>query len=336
MVNILSFGLLWQHRTMIDFRAFYSAGRVALTAPHSLYDATSQRAVFPDATSWIPFNHLPHEALVCIPLSLLPYRASLTLWLSLSVVLAFVSCRLLSASPWLCYALFGTSFSLFEGQDTVLLLFGLSATLYLLERDRDILAGGVLALALFKPQVPLVVAIAMLTLGRRKFFAAFAAFGAALGIASLAFIGTTGVKQLVALMRYMEPNEQAWRMISLRGLLSLFGVPYAIVVVLSLIVVAAFVWRWRGCDDLRWVYGSAVTVGCLIAFHFHAYDSAFLLIPLSRVALRGWNLAAALCFCLSPLFFLLTVFNLTALLCIPLLVLVFEFLIRPRQEAAVA
>jgi hypothetical protein len=46
---------------------------------------------------------------------------------------------------------------------------------YLLRKDLDLAAALVLALALFKPQLPIILALALFAIGRVKFFVWFAA-----------------------------------------------------------------------------------------------------------------------------------------------------------------
>src|SRR5262249_28137016 len=68
---------------------------------------------------------------------------------------------------------------------------------YLLKMNYNVAAALVLSLALFKPQLPVVLAIAILAVGRKRFFAWFTVFGSALTAASMAYVGRRGIGQII-------------------------------------------------------------------------------------------------------------------------------------------
>jgi hypothetical protein len=341
-LNLLCLALLWRTRTVTDYYGFYAAGRLALSSPQSVYDAAAQHGEqlrnFPDAGGWLPFFHPPEELLIFAPLAALPYRISLALWMAISAACLLMATRLLSAVvglPWwqlliASCALFPTCGALYEAQDTFVLLLALCSVLYLAHRNRDGWAGIVLAAALFKPQIPLVIALAFLLQGRRRLFASFFASAAAIGAASAAFLGRAGLERLLAMIRHQEPLDQAWRMPSIRGMLSLAHAPHWLSLALSVGLLAWFSLRWfsqrrlrRECALLP-MFSSAILAGSLAAFHFHGYDFALLLIPAAywlTTEASALRLAAFFTVAASPTSGVLLLLKMGALLGIPVLVL---------------
>lgn len=62
----------------MDFRSMYAAGVLVHTNPANLYDLAHQKRVEDTLVSRrpgvLPFNHLPYEALIFLPFSILKYR----------------------------------------------------------------------------------------------------------------------------------------------------------------------------------------------------------------------------------------------------------------------
>ena len=80
----------------------------------------------------------------------------------------------------------------------------LSASLYFAKRKSDLAAGCLLGVSLFKPQIPLIIALAMLVSGRRRFALGFIGSAAVIGAASFAVIGGDGFHQMLDLLRIAE------------------------------------------------------------------------------------------------------------------------------------
>lgn len=178
-----------------DFRVFYVAGEIAQRTPSRIYDLAYQRQVelaeFSDI-HFSPYFHPPHELLLFLPLSKLPFVVSLNTWrllgllcLALSGILIGKATALnpLNTIP-LASSMYPVVLCLFLGQDSLLLLLLVSACFYLLRKGENVSAALMLSLALFKPQIPVVVAVAGLAIGKKKFFGWFTGFGALLTAAS--------------------------------------------------------------------------------------------------------------------------------------------------------
>jgi len=309
-LNCSLFILIGNPGQPIDYRAFYNAGHIAVSAPSQVFNRSVQDAQ-PEA---MPFYHLPHELLIFAPLSLLPYSASLLLWRAMSIGFLVAGVYLIRGKLSTAAALFAVPFCLFEGQDSCLLFFLIAASLYFLERD-EIAAGALLALATFKPQIPFVIALAMLIIGRKALAAAFVATSSLIGALSFVIIGSNGIAGYLDIIRFTDPHETPSKMLSIRGLIALSGYDLkALTIGLSVLLLIAAVPLWKRLP-VNQVFASAILVGSLTAFHFHAYDLVLFLIPLAMTVSKKEVLVLSL----SPFMLILAPFGLTSLLAIPTL-----------------
>ncbi len=189
-----------------DFRQLYVAGYMVRTGQsHQLYDYGVQHQledelVSPEKLS-LPFNHLAFEALLFVPLSLLPYRWAYPASILVNLSLLLISYRLLSPylpdlrQRWrwfpLCLflAFLPAQIALMQGQDSILLLLILAAAYALLIKHRDLAAGVVAGLGLFKFQLVLPFAAIYLLRRRWKLCAGFAGSAIVTASVSAALVG---------------------------------------------------------------------------------------------------------------------------------------------------
>lgn len=161
-----------------DFISFWT-GAQALRAGHSPYDQAFQMAV-QQANGWDtrtelfpfhPYVYPPWLAILIWPLTWLPYRQALAVWLALNLVLAAVAMIVLigvlrprnrrAALPlaWLMLFLYlPVLHGLVVGQTHLLLLFLMTITMWASTTRHDRVAGLALGLMSIKPQVGLVLA----------------------------------------------------------------------------------------------------------------------------------------------------------------------------------
>src|SRR5713101_316723 len=185
-----------------SFRQLYTAGYMVRTGhAHELYDYDAQKLFQGQLVSHeavlMPFIRPPFDALVFVPFSFLSYSSAYVAFLILSVGLLAVSVRLLR--PWtenlrashklLPFAIFASfvpvASALMLGQDSILLLALLSASMFALEKERDFTAGAVVGLGLFKFHLLIPLAVLLLCWRRFRFFAGFSSVAAALALISI-------------------------------------------------------------------------------------------------------------------------------------------------------
>lgn len=279
----------------LDYQAFYFAGKAAARAPNRIYDLGYQLSQEKQlgTRAFAPFFHPPHEILVFLPFSSLPYTASLNAWRIFNLLCLILSGLLLArvigmdaiTATLLTVAMSSVGMALFLGQDSPLLLLLLCGCFYLLKENRDVAAALVLTMALFKPQLPVVIALAILAVGRKRFFAWFAGFGTILTATSIAFVGRAGLQQILQAEKLGEQGLGVAAMPTVRGVVAfVIGDHLWLAVALLAGVVLAMFPVWRRSNSLEVAVGSAVCLGSAFAPYFYAYELLVLALPMALIA----------------------------------------------------
>jgi hypothetical protein len=274
-----------------DYRLHMVAARVGLQYGWSrIYDISAMRAAsagLGPVGSLVDLNHVfmspPPAAWMVAPIAWLPLPAGYLLWTLVSLVafiaawwlvvpgsrLARVTILLVSLAVWPVH------YQFWLGQWVVFTLALLALTWWLLERDRWVAAGLVLALSLcFKPQDVLLVPVALLVSGRWKPVAVAAGAGAVIGGLSLLSLGQAGVKDWfnIASQIHADPFEAPMTYSSLFGQ---GAVTTAVEVTLG-VVALAFAWYRRERLDL--VLALGIVGSTAAATYLHEDDVAILVL----------------------------------------------------------
>lgn len=181
-----------------DFQCFWAASKVALTdGPVAVYDVGAMRAAQvalhgpTGAPTGCMFIYLPVSLLLFLPLALLPYTASALTWLVGGAAAYALALRALLPgwAPVLPFLAFPAAFlNAWYVQNGFLSAALLGAAACLLGR-RPVLAGVCLGCLVYKPQLGLVLPLALAAAGRWRAFAAAAATVLALVAAATAAFG---------------------------------------------------------------------------------------------------------------------------------------------------
>jgi hypothetical protein len=202
------------------------------------------------------------------------------------------------------FAFLPVAISLAHGQDSILMLLIFCGTWQQLARERRFTAGFILALALFKPHLALLIGLLLAVRFGWRFVAGFAAGSGLVAALSALLVGPYGVRSLVAIFQSFTlagGHNQAQQaavgifpvsMPNLRGLLfALLGRMLSahaftvIVVVLSIVLLAAAAWAARRLAPSA-AYTLAVLTAVLLSYHFEASDLVILLLPLMLLGPR--------------------------------------------------
>ncbi|MFB3917652.1 MAG: glycosyltransferase family 87 protein [Terriglobales bacterium] len=311
-----------------DFAGFYTAGKIIVQGnAHRLYDWELQKqtqqditAQLKDRTFPLAFNHAPFEALLFAVFALLPYAQAVTLWFlcniaMLGAALLLLRRRLLRMESRFHWVLIATAAfmpairTLYEGQDSILLLLLFTAAFIALEDKREALAGCLLALATFKPHEVLPLLLCLVVARRWKPVGSFAATGAGLMLLSAAVMGW---RVLVDYPRFLVlqfaqrpsalagvypehmPNLRGFAFTCWRALHLPPAAMYPVVAVGSLVLLVLLLRAWarpaatKEIPRLQFSLALAVTI--LIGFQMYYYDLAVLvlafLLALEHVAER--------------------------------------------------
>jgi hypothetical protein len=299
-----------------DFTIYYCAGTMVRQGlGHQLYDDTTQfkvqREFSPEVAirlGALPYNHPPFEAVLFVPFTYVPYPSAFALWalanLAMLIGLPFMlrpHLPLLQNYPWPLWVLASLGFfpiflALLQGQDAILLLFLYALAFVFLKKDRDIFAGGWLALGLFKPHLVLPFIFFLLVQGRRKVLYGFLLIAAMLALASGAIVGWEGMMLYPRYVLHLEDTLARgaivpWDMPNLRGMLDVLflGVPHIVTAILvisfGLLLFTALECRksrQENLFDLKFSLAAVATV--LVSYHAMVYDLSMLMVPVLLLA----------------------------------------------------
>jgi len=297
-----------------DFRQLYVAGYMVRTGHRTqLYDYAAQtyfqNTLVSNDERALPFIRPAYQALMFVPFSLLPYRTAYLGFLLLNVLLlalAFLilqprlrglSCVWPGLPPALFLGFYPVALALMQGQDSILLLALLAAVLVSLERNRDLTAGALAGVGLFKFQIVVPIVLLFLLWRRWRFVKGFMFSAILVGL--LSFI-TSGWAETVVFVHSLlsvgaglpaVPGGINFPlriniMANLRGLiygLASLRAPrrwlQATTLLLSSLVVISVRARGRqqrGGDALI----LAITAGVVVSYYLFIHDLSILLIPI--------------------------------------------------------
>ena len=293
-----------------DFVLYYSGAKILNDGNGAhLFDLEVQRNYQRnfgggDIDGDLPFNHPPYELLPLLPLANFSFPVAHAFWTAVNILLLAIA--LFRLFPFLetshrslfvlmALAFFPTITALKMGQDSLITTLLLAETFVSLKHSRYAIAGGLLALGLYKPQffLPLLGILFMQRNWTSLF--GFLSVGLLLGAISLAMVEPDGLRGLVALwLPMIHRGHVVWPelMMNLRGLIYLVlhsaGLTEATNVLtlgFSVATYAAMLQLWpRGAEeknelfDLR--FAAAVVMTALVSFHSYSYDGTLLVIPL--------------------------------------------------------
>jgi hypothetical protein len=278
------------HPLNTDFAAFYALSRLGLTHGWgSLYDQVAEHeawaAVGP--MRFYPDMYPPTLSWLLAPVALLPLRVAYALWTATSLGLLLWSWHTLAQGRLLtralqlaaACALLPVGLEIFLGQPVIFIGAAITLAWRLLAAGRPYLAGLALAALSVKPQIALLVPVALLLAGYGRTFLAGAGAGVVLLLLAWLTLGFDGVAAYVSHLSagMAEPDRYGvaqglsfWGLIG-RGPLALAAECGAALLAL----IAA--WRCRGGGPELPI--AAGIVGSLVATPFiHVQDASLLLI----------------------------------------------------------
>jgi alpha-1,2-mannosyltransferase len=307
-----------------DFLSFWAASKLALGGhPAQVYQpalhAQAEGAVFPGARlGYAAFFYPPVFLLICLPLAILPYLASLAAWLAatgLAYALVIRSWLARSTSLLPALAFPAALLNLGHGQNAFLTTALFGGGLWLARRP--FLAGACFGALIFKPHLGLLIPVALLAGRQWKAIAGAIVSAATLTGASILVFGWptwAGFLSTSALARAALEQEMVGsaKMQSVFAAVRLWHGPvaagYALQAIAALAVAAgvAVVFHRRRNDPAA---VAVLTAGTLLASPFLLdYDLTLAAIPLAwlfaqgtRNGFRPWEKAGLLAAFVLPL-----------------------------------
>jgi len=276
----------------LDFRIFYVAAQAGLQRGWSnIYDVGVLRSLstgFPAAERFVDsrsaFINPPVFAWVIAPLTALPLPVAYLVWTLVSLgalVLAWhlvapyrglakFSLLLLALTVWPVME------SLYWGQPSLEILALVAvAWWFLTQRDRPVAAGVALALAVaIKPNIVILLPLALLVGGRFRVFAAFAVASAVVGLAELAVLGPSGVASWLGAIQYVQ-SDAGHSFFTMARLFGRGPVTYGVEALLA--ALALFI-AYRRRKDVDVVFAAGLIGSVASAFHLHQPDYGLLVL----------------------------------------------------------
>jgi len=291
-----------------DYPAFYAAGRIAadgdLDEVNDLERLEREQAdLFPadEDEGFLTWAYPPHVALLYQPLAALPYRPSYAVHTGLMVVAFVAAVRLLRPLvPWVARAMLPAvalglaAWPMFRGigagQNTALTLLLLVGAWRASAEGRDELAGVLLGLLLFKPQLAVLAIALWAVTGRWRAVTSFGAVAAATWAVTAAFAGAGWVARWIDDVRAYDATEDvnAHNHVSLPEAAHAAFELAAVGWVAAAGIGAATAWRWGRSRKLD--LALAVPAVLLCAAHAVFYDvgltvlTAAVLLPVAPAA----------------------------------------------------
>ena len=319
---LLHLVLFWRVRDVIakgypDFTTFYMAGTmVRVGLRHELYDLASEWRVQQEFAPWVsirqaalPYMHAPFEALLFVPLTVLPYGVAFAVWDGFNLLILLALPYLLrphlgvlqNVSPLVVFgvelAFFPVIFVLLQGQDVILLSLFYSLAFIALKEDAQGRAGFWLALGLFRFHL-IVPFVLVLFFGRRyRLITSFIATALALAGVSAWLVGWRNLLHYPGYIWWLEQHKSKViltpsQTTNIRGLLDTLlpkRLPATLVltavILLSAVVLFLAIRTWgkagRSKTGFDIAFSVTLVAAVLVGYHSFIYDLAALLIPIA-------------------------------------------------------
>ena len=354
-------------RSPLDFQEFYSAGYQVRIDPSQLYDQAQQDRIQLALTSRagsLTFYHPSYQTLIFVPFSLLSFRSAYLAYIAFNMVLlmaAFFAARpafssvipMFQPRPGLMFfAFIPLLATVVLGQDSIISLLLCCLMWRQLQSGKDVSAGCFLALALFKFQF--IIPIAILIAIRRGWRFSLGFLMAAAGVVLLCFAvgGMVGMRSYVHLLlaagsavgkSALEQHSLTLSPLSMPNLVGLlygFGARFvhpliAFETLIGTCAVAMFAWCARAVRrlDQTVAFSIAILCGLLVSYHLYEYELTLTLLPIALLSGRIHR------YILMSLFILpLVILGLGArwifLMAVPVLAMLINAIVSSRHEVA--
>jgi hypothetical protein len=276
-----------------DFLSFWAAGHLTAGGqPAMAYDLARHHAVEAEIVSRVgtlPFVYPPPFLLVVVPFGLLSFWIALAAWIAISAGL-YLTASWRMIEPRFALAQAGAAANFVTGQNGFL-----TSAIFVggtrLISTRPFVAGAILGLLCFKPQLAILLPVALIAGREWRAIAGGVASSIVLLVAALLLFGTDSYQGFLALLphfsQWLSAGRWPWgEMASTFALLRALGVPTAPALLIhgaiALAAAALTARAWALKLDSRGPILAAATL--LIPPYLFTYDALLLTIPL------GWLL----------------------------------------------
>lgn len=283
-----------------DFITFWSAGHLTLAGrPELAFDVqtifAAQRVAVPGSEKIFLWHYPPMFQVVAAALATLPYLLSYFVFMAISLAAyAAVLRRLIDTDDAvvLLLAYPGVLVATLHGQNSLISTALLAAIILTIDK-RPALAGMLIGLLAYKPQLGLLFPLVLALTGRWRVFAWAAATVVVFAGVSTLLLGADLWRVFIAntpvVRDVMETGQLPWaKMPSAFIFLRMLGVgqtfAYGAQIVVALAVAAVVCWVWFRAGPTRLAGATLVTGTLLLPPYIFDYEMALLAIPLAILA----------------------------------------------------
>ena len=285
-----------------DFISFWGAAQMVLSGdPAGAYDQAKLHAVQAAAVTFVngegmPFPYPPAFLAFVAPFGLLPFAASLALWSAATFAICFVAIRRMFPESGLLAAAFPPVFINAAIGQNAFLTAAIFAGGMLLLRRRPFAAGLLLGCLVIKPQLGLLLPVALLAARQWRAIAGAALSSVGLLLAGAATFGMAASEAWLAQMPlYVSIGRDGlvgWhKMASVYAAMRQMGAGMELAFAVHLTVAvgaAAAVWlAWRSKADLLGKASVLASATMLASPYVFPYDAVLLVIAFFWLAKRG-------------------------------------------------
>lgn len=278
-----------------DFTFYYAAARIGLAHGWgSIYNLGLQQAQLNAMGSGITIAELaryispPPVAWLALPFTAVPFPVAYWIWSALLVIALAAVCRLAAPGEgWMRWIFLAAAigwlpviYSLQLGQPGIFVALGVAVS-YALLRDRPIWAGAALGAVVLKPQLALLVPLALLAARRDRAFLSSVAVLALLGVASAIALGSSGVTEYLSRLNFAS-SVPVNRELTLAYVLGDAARPLQIFIAGWTMII---IYRSRHLG-VEWAFALALIGGMLATPYVHLDD-------LVMLGLAGWLVVRA-------------------------------------------
>ena len=287
---------IYSSSAVVDFVSFWSAGKLALSADPTLaYDIEAHRSVEQSIIRFdglLPFPYPPTFLLFVTPFALAPYRLSFALWVGSTGLLYLLSGRRSAPLPYSMAQPQVISNAAIGQNGFLTSAFFIGGTSLLSERP--FAGGAILGLLVIKPQLAVVIPMALLAAREWKAIGGGMFSVVAINLTALLLFGPASFKAFFNILpvyaQWLASERWPWQEIATSfAFLRYFGVsPIIAWSVHGAVALTAvtLVWRhWAAASDRRVPILAAATV--LVPPYLLTYDALLLVVPLTWLMLNG-------------------------------------------------
>lgn len=301
-IALESWGIVLWRPGYADFGNYYLYANVGLHQGwNHLYDLAAQRQEWlrlggADVIPWFPIIYPPPLAWLAVPFTPLPLPVAYACWTACLTGCVIVAWRLVMPARsrltrWSALAamlaVMPVLYALLLGQILILELAVIAAVWWLVSRGREVPAGILLTVLVFKPQIAFLIPVALLIIGRWRTVAIWLTGSALIALVALLTTGIDGLRDYASRVSDAASTPPQFFVPTQFTLAGLFGHGILTIAVAGLLVALtiAVVYRHRG-------EAPAVPIACalvgsmLVTPYLHQQDLATLLLA-GAIALRG-------------------------------------------------